>query len=183
MKASNFFNYFRLFICMIMVLSSYSTSAKKPDGSCTPTEVKTHIIINTGAATIWNILLDVKSYPNWNPYIYEIRGTIKKGSFVNFRMKKGEGERKFKAEILDLKINETWAWGGGLLFFFKARHYFILHPIDNTHTEIIQGEYWHGLFGKSFGKKVYQESCINFGKMNEKLKQLAEEGSVNGFSK
>ncbi len=176
MKLHPYFPSLCIFIFLIMNGLLLNSEAQKMDNTCTTSEVRTQIVINADPTTIWNILLDVKNYPSWNPYIYEITGTIKKGSFVNFRMKNGDDERKFKAQILELKTNETWAWGGSLLFFFKARHYFILQPIDATHTRLIQGEYWHGLFGKNFGKKVYRDACVNFEKMNVKLKQLAEGG-------
>src|SRR6185503_17872700 len=112
------------YVLIILVMNGLPSNAQNMDNTCTTSEVRTQITINADPEAIWHILLDVKKYPSWNPYIYEIAGTIKKGSFVKFRMKDGNGERKFKAQILDLKPNDTWAWGGSLLFFFKARHYF-----------------------------------------------------------
>jgi hypothetical protein len=99
-KLKTYFPFRYAIIFLIINGLPLNSNAQKMENTCTPTEVKTQIIINTDPATIWNILLDVKDYPSWNPYIYEIKGTIKKGSFLNFRMKKGDGERKFKAQIL-----------------------------------------------------------------------------------
>ena len=93
---------------------------------------------------------------------------------VSFRMKGDKKDRVFSAKILELDYGKRFAWGGGLLFFLKAKHYFILVPMDDSTTTLIQGEYWKGLFGKSLGKKVYKDACENFVSMNIKLKQLVE---------
>jgi len=153
-----------------MAISNFSNSQI----SCTPSEVRTEIIINSTPHRIWKILTDTKNYPSWNPYIFEIKGGIIPGKFVKFRMKGNPKERKFSAKILDFKNDTSWAWGGGLLFLFKARHYFLLEQIDNDHTRLIQGEYWRGLFGNSYGKGVYKDACENFQKMNKKLKDFVE---------
>jgi len=160
-------------IILFVFLMAISTVANA-QSNCTPNEVRTEIIIKAAPHTIWQILTDVKNYPAWNPYIYEIQGELKLHKSVKFRMKGSPKERKFSAKILAYKPDTTWAWGGSVLFFFSARHYFILERIDNEHTRLIQGEYWHGWFGKSFGKTVYQDACVNFALMNEKLKELAE---------
>src|ERR1700722_3132520 len=92
----------------------------KAQNSCTSSEVRTEIIINAPVGKIWGILTDVKNYPAWNPFIIEIKGNIAVGSFVKFRMKGHPKERKFKARILEYKPDSSWAWGGSLLFFFRA---------------------------------------------------------------
>jgi hypothetical protein len=141
---------------------------------CTVNEVKTEIIIHANSDSIWKVLINTKDYPNWNPYIYEVKGIVNKGKMVSFRMKGDNKDRVFSAKILELDSGKRFAWGGGLLFFLKAKHYFILVPIDKSTTTLIQGEYWKGLFGKTLGKNIYKDACENFVLMNIKLKQLVE---------
>ena len=141
---------------------------------CTVTEVRTEVIIHANSDSIWKILINTADYPNWNPYIYQVTGIVKKGKMVSFRMKGKSKDRAFSAKILELDSGKRFAWGGGLLFFLKAKHYFILVPIDESTTTLIQGEYWKGFFGKSLGKNVYKDACENFVSMNIKLKQLVE---------
>jgi len=158
-------------LLMIIMFSAYNATSQT---SCGPSGVRTEININADPQTIWKILTDVKKYPDWNPYIYEIKGDIQPGKMVRFRMKGSPKERKFSAKILAFDPGKEWAWGGSIGFLFKARHYFILESIDKDHTKLIQGETWTGWFGKGFGKTVYKDVCENFPKMNEKLKELSE---------
>src|SRR5665213_3485784 len=137
----------------LMLISFHSNS----QDICTPDGVSTEIFINAPRSKIWSILTDVKDYPKWNPYIYEIKGDIKPGKFVKFRMKGNPKERKFAARIHEFQANSSFVWGGGILFFFNAKHYIILEKIDDTHTRLLQGESWTGLFGRSFGKTVYKD--------------------------
>lgn len=85
-----------------------------------------------------------------------------------------EKDYDFKAKVLEMKPDSAFAWGGGALFFFKARHYFKLEDIGEGKIKLTQGESWRGWFGKSYGKKVYQEAAENFERMNLKLKEMAE---------
>ena len=37
-------------------------------------ELKTTIEINASPAKVWEVLLDFEKYPDWNPFIKNIRG-------------------------------------------------------------------------------------------------------------
>jgi hypothetical protein len=162
----------RLLIFFIILL--FYNSFAFAQQVCTEREVKTEIIIHANSDSIWKVLINTKNYPNWNPYIYAVAGIVKKGKMVSFRMKGNKKDRVFSAKILELDSGKRFAWGGGLLFFLKAKHYFVLVPVDESTTKLIQGEYWKGLFGKALGKNVYKDACENFVIMNTKLKQLVE---------
>jgi hypothetical protein len=94
---------------------------------------------------------------------------------LHFKYTDANGQlKKFKAKVLELKPNDTFSWRGSVGFIFRAKHYFILIPIDEHHTKMIQGEYWKGLFGKSYGKKIYKSVFEKFDTMNVKMKELLE---------
>ena len=161
-------------LLVIFAILFFNNSLTFAQQVCTVNEVKTEIIIHANSDSIWKILINTRDYSNWNPYIYKITGIVKKGKIVSFRMKGNNADRVFSAKILELDSGKRFAWGGGLLFFLKVKHYFILVPIDESTTTLIQGEYWKGLFGKALGKNVYKDAYENFVLMNAKLKQLVE---------
>jgi len=161
----------RAFVFLIL-LATQQTFAQT---FCTTGEVRTEVIINAPIDSVWKMLISIEKYPEWNPFICEVKGKFKVKSFLKFKMKTQDGTiKKFSAKLLVLNKNESFAWGGSLLFLFKAKHYFLLNAIDPNTTKLVQGEYWKGLFGKAYGKKVYQSACYNFNAMNEKMKDVLE---------
>lgn len=115
---------------------------------------------------VWEMLMDFAAYPDWNPYIRSIDGFAQKGKRLHIVIDGKEKTYDFKAKVLELAPQKAFAWGGSALFFFKARHYFEIVPLEDGQLKFIQGESWGGLFGKSYGKKVYEEAAVNFEKMN-----------------
>jgi hypothetical protein len=134
-----------------------------------PRGVQVQTTIHASAAEVWAMLLDFQKYPTWNPYIRSIEGEAKQGKRLHIVIDGKEKVYDFKAKVLEVKPDRAFAWGGGALFFFKARHYFRIEPMPDSTVLFTQGEAWGGLFGKSYGKKVYQEAIANFDKMNVAL--------------
>jgi hypothetical protein len=161
-----------VFALCLLILSAKIIQAQsftKPNG------VQVETIIQADAAAVWAILLRFEDYPNWNPYITKIEGKAEKGKRLHIHIDGKEKDYDFKAKVLEMKPDSAFAWGGGALFFFKARHYFKLEDIGEGKIKFTQGESWRGWFGKSYGKKVYQEAATNFERMNLKLKEMVEE--------
>lgn len=138
----------------------------------TPNEVRTEIEIEGTPEQIWNLLVDFEKYPEWHPYLSHVSGTFKKGRYLTFTLKNSEG--KFKARLLEITPHQEISWGGNLWFLFRAKHYFQLVPIDDTHTKLIQGETWKGLFGKAYGKNIYLDLTDKFIEMNRLVQTLIE---------
>ena len=139
-----------------------------------PRGVQVESVMRTDAQALWTLLLDFADYPNWNPYIRSIQGMAKKGKKLHIQIDGKEKDYDFKAKVLELEENQRFAWGGSALFFFKARHYFRIEPLGGGQVKFTQGEAWGGLFGKSYGKKVYEEAAVNFEKMNAKMALMLE---------
>jgi hypothetical protein len=159
---------FALFLLMFAANFLQGQTFAKPNG------VQMETMIAAEPSEIWAILLRFEDYPNWNPYITSIEGKAEKGKRLHIHIDGKEKDYDFKAKVLEMNPDSAFAWGGGALFFFKARHYFRLEQIAPGQTKFTQGESWRGLFGKSYGKKVYQEAAANFERMNLKLKELVE---------
>jgi len=142
----------------------------------TPNEVRTEIIIEGSPQQIWDLILDFKEYPNWHPYLSEVLGKVKKGKFLKFKTKDLDGnpEGKFTAKIMELELHKELSWGGNVLFFFSAKHYFRLVKIDETNNKLIKGEYWKGVFGKSYGEKIYIDLTKKFIQLNITVKNIIE---------
>jgi len=138
-------------------------------------EVITQITIKTTPAEVWNTLLDIDKYPDWHPYIKKIEGRMEKNASIKVTYKKNDvQDAVFSAFIIDLEPTKMLSWGGSLGFIFRAKHYYKIETVQGDSVKLIQGEYWRGIFGGMYGKKIYVDTTRKFEQMNNKLKQILE---------
>jgi|GEM_PF-935988 len=143
-------------------------------------EVVTEITIKSTPAKVWNMLVDFGNYPDWHPYLKKIEGKPVKGSKIKVTYKKNDTQDGvFSAYIMENETNKLLSWGGSAGFIFRARHYYRIEPIGNDSVKLIQGEYWKGIFGGTYGKKIYKDSARKFELMNKKLKDILENKSTS----
>jgi hypothetical protein len=157
-----------LFISMPIVSQTYSNEHG----------VVTQITIKSTPAEVWHMLTDIGDYPNWHPYIRKIEGKLEKNSKIKVTYKKNDTEDAvFSAYIIDNEPNKMLSWGGSLGFIFRAKHYYKIEALGKDSVKLVQGEYWKGIFGGKYGKKIYVNTTRKFELMNNKLKQILESKS------
>lgn len=156
---------FLLFISMPAIAQTISDKHK----------VQTQITIKTTPEKVWKVLTDFEKYPEWHPYIIKIDGNLKKKSKIKVTYKKNDHEEGvFSAYIIENEANKKLSWGGSLGFIFRAKHYYTIEPVGNDSIKFTQGEYWKGIFGGMYGKKIYEDTTRKFELMNRKLKDVLE---------
>lgn len=156
----------RIGALLVWMLLAGVAGAQAP-AHCDKHGVRTEVVIQAPADSVWKVLTDVEAYPEWHPYLRAIEGKWKRGKMLHFTMVPTEkGERKFSAKLLVMDAPREWAWGGSFLFFLKARHSFVLTPTAEGGTLMVQEERWGGMFGGSYGRKYSEEACRNFEAMN-----------------
>ena len=80
-------------------------------------EITTEILIKTTPDKVWNILIDFKNYPNWNPFIKSITGEVAIEKKIVARLEPPEASgMTFKPTILAFETNKEFRWLGHLLF-------------------------------------------------------------------
>jgi hypothetical protein len=153
--------------CISIPMLSQTTSNKH--------EVITQIRIKTTSAEVWNVLMDIDKYPEWHPYIRKIEGRMEKNSRIKVTYRKTDvQDAVFSAYIIDMEPTKILSWGGSLGFIFRAKHYYKIEAVQGDSVKLIQGEYWRGIFGGIYGKKIYVDTAKKFEQMNNKLKQMLE---------
>lgn len=135
-------------------------------------QVYTEIVINADKKTVWSIFSDFEKYPNWNPFIKSLSGTIKVGE----RFQADIGAFKFKPTTKVLKPEQELTWLGRLLLpgIFDGRHSFLLIQNEDGTTTFIQKETFSGILVPFMKKKLNTEIKDGFTAMNTKLKELSE---------
>ncbi|HEY0899898.1 MAG TPA: SRPBCC domain-containing protein [Sphingobacteriaceae bacterium] len=138
--------------------------------------IKTEIIINANKERVWEILMDFRNYPTWNPFIISIKGEPKEGSRLTNTLLNGQKTMTFKPLVLKVTPNAYFEWMGSLWFkgLFDGRHYFKIEETGPGQVKLIHGEEFSGLLSSSILKQIGEKTRQNFIKMNGALKQLAE---------
>lgn len=135
-------------------------------------EIKTSITIQASKEQIWNVLIDFKNYPKWNPFIKSISGEPTVGSQLNAEI----GSMKFKPFVLVSDNQKELKWVGKLVIkgLFDGEHQFILEEQDDGSIKFHQNEKFSGLLVGLFAKKLDSDTKRGFEEMNKALKQSVE---------
>lgn len=140
-------------------------------------EIKTKIRINAPPEKVWEILTNFDAYPNWNPFIKYIEGQVCVGNKISVRIEPPEAKAMtFEPKILTFVTNKELSWIGHLLIprLFDGKHKFELIDHRDGTTTFIQSENFSGVLVPFFKKQLKNSTKRGFIKMNEKLKELAE---------
>jgi uncharacterized membrane protein len=63
--------------------------------------VRTSIDIDAPAQRVWDLLLDWKAYPSWNPFLKSVEGEAKEGATIKiFAQPPGQSGMAFKPVLL-----------------------------------------------------------------------------------
>lgn len=140
-------------------------------------EIKTEIIIDGTADKVWNELMNFNSFPDWNPFIKELKvnNELKVGQKLTVLLHlQNKKPQTFKPTIKSLIPNKEFSWLGNLFMpkIFDGYHYFQLEEQDNK-TKFIQKERFSGIFGFII-KFIAKDTLASFKSMNEILKQRVE---------
>lgn len=135
-------------------------------------ELKTQIEINASSKKVWEVLTDFNAFDEWNPFIKEIKGEVKKGNKISVKI---DG-MKFKPLILAFDENKELRWIGRLFFkgLFDGEHRFKITENGDGKVIFEQSEKFTGILVPFLKKKLFTEVKDNFNSMNLELKKKAE---------
>ena len=138
-------------------------------------EIKTSISIEASPEKIWSILTSFDKYPNWNPFIKELRGEVSAGNKISVVIKpEGQKAMIFKPKVLSYVVNKEFTWKGHLLIpgIFDGEHHFELMDNGDGSTTFLQSEKFKGVLA---GLLNLENTEKGFKLMNERLKELSEQ--------
>jgi hypothetical protein len=139
--------------------------------------IRTEIIINASKEKVWNILSNFSAYPGWNPFIIHIAGEQSKGSRLAVTLLNGKKEFAMKPRVVSVVPNQYFDWLGSLFIkgLFDGHHYFEIEEVSPTQVRFIHGEHFSGILSGMILRSIADETRNNFIKMNNALKERAEQ--------
>jgi uncharacterized protein YndB with AHSA1/START domain len=106
-----------------------------------PACARAEVLINSDPESVWNVLIDVKNWPNWNP---DVKNVVMDQKFIvgsEFKWKAGPGT--ITSKLQEIKKPKLLVWTGKTMG-IHAVHVWRLKPI-NGQTIISSEESWAGL--------------------------------------
>lgn len=104
-------------------------------------EIEKIIEIRAPVEKVYDILMDFKSYSEWNPMIRKVVGQPIVGQKLNIAVTMDEGSLlEMETEVLVNDRNRQLRWVGIFYFawLFRGEHYFMIEPQSSTSTCIFR---------------------------------------------
>ncbi|MCH8294705.1 SRPBCC domain-containing protein [Candidatus Poribacteria bacterium] len=131
--------------------------------------------IQASRETIWAILTDASSWPDWNTTIDKVEGRIALGEKIKVFTKLTPG-RAFPAKITEFLPGKKMTWTGGMpLGLFKGERTYTLTNQSNGAVEFAMREVYTGLMAPLITRSI-PDLQPSFDEFAAALKNRAEGG-------
>ncbi|KAF9167005.1 hypothetical protein DFQ26_006140 [Actinomortierella ambigua] len=144
-------------------------------------ENKTGISIQASPDKVWEVLVDLEHYEDWNPLFVKARGTLAEGEILQIKTRLpvrmfcgAPMTRNWTSRVTKVLPNNSLEWFTPALMngFLDGTHFFQLTASsDGQTTEFVQGERYEG-WGTGFfaGFGTLEDARLGFAVMNRALK-------------
>lgn len=145
-------------------------------------EIYTEIEIAASPAQVWRALLDVAAYPDWNPFIVRVAGSLEPGSRPDVSIQLQPGRCvSFKPVVIRRLDNRELRWIGrtGFAGLFDGEHSLAIEP-DGAGSLFVQREIFSGVLLPFLWPRLKRRVAAGFDAMNGALKLRVESGAGDG---
>lgn len=141
-------------------------------------EVRTEIMIDAPAQRVFQILIDVGRYEEWNPLIVSARGKVAPGEKLEICIRlRGKPDLPYVVRILRVAPESEFVWIGRMKVkgILDGTHSFELFPVGPSRVRLVQREEFRGLL-VPFVWRTFLDSRMRegFEAANRNLKEYAE---------
>jgi len=133
--------------------------------------IETQITIPASISQVWSVLMDHKSYSDWNPFISKIAGETTPGNALDVTiLPEIDRPMHFKPIVLLNDLEQEFRWKGKLWIkgVFDGEHYFILKSKGNQ-TLLTHGEHFSGILSGLLFQMIGKNTEQGFKAMNQAL--------------
>ena len=138
--------------------------------------IQTQIIINAPSERVWHVLTDTERYPEWNPFLQSLSGTLAVGEKLRVTIQPpGASAMTFTpvVKVMQPQQELKWLGSGPIKGLFDGEHSFVLEAQADGSTRFIHSEKFTGIL-IGFMKKMLDNTEVGFQQMNEALKKECE---------
>jgi hypothetical protein len=143
-----------------------------------PYEIRTEIGISAPPSRVWGVLTDFTRYPEWNPFVLEVKGDVYQDAPIHYRFEMPRGIRIWTAAVaVTFKPESELRFSAHLLLpsLFRGDHYFAIESTGRNDIIFHHGEIISGLLFPPVQLILQKHGPPIFQALNKALKQRAEE--------
>lgn len=138
--------------------------------------IETEIDIRADAPVVWDVLTDLPRYCEWNPFVTEACGEVRRGARLKVRICPPGGKAMcFKPRLVTVQPGRELSWVGRVLLpgVFDGWHSFRISATGSG-VRLYHCERFTGLFSAFFGRDDLRAVRDGFVAMNEALRDRCE---------
>jgi len=138
---------------------------------------QTTFAVNAPAARVWETLTALDRYPEWNPQIPRLTGSLQPGEQVDLRLAlPGRRPMDLTATIEEARPDALLTWRGHVVapWFFEGYRRFEIEPVAPGQVRVTHVEDVHGLLAPLFGLTLGSRVQSSHDALNAALKARAE---------
>ena len=142
--------------------------------------ISTAVEIDAPASRVWDVLVDLPAYPEWNPFIVAAEGKVAVGETLSLRMAlPGWKPVTIEPRLLVVEPERELRWKGRLLIpgLFDGEHAFVFTALEDGRTRIDHSERFAGILLPIAKGMIYEATEQSFHALDAALAQRAA-GSV-----
>jgi len=130
------------------------------------------IIIQANPDEIWNVLTNMEAYPEWNPTMELLEGSIDEGTKVRYKFTQDENtSSEIDATVYKALTNELLNQKGGIPLVLTFNHKYLLKQTENNTTKVIIHEDYRGIGVNFWDPQPVEEA---YKRLNLALKERVE---------
>jgi hypothetical protein len=135
----------------------------------------TYIDIDAPPERVWEVLLDLPAWKEWNPFIPSLTGKLEVGARLRMTVvPPGRKPMEFKPKVFTMRHGEEILWGGSFLgVVYRGDHEILLEPQPGGRTRFRQIERFRGPM-VLFMNAMIEATESGYHQMNEALKKRVE---------
>lgn len=138
--------------------------------------IERSIEIDATPEQVWDVLTDLPSHAEWNPFLTAISGDVRKGSRLDVRIQPpGKRGMRFRPVVTAAIPGREFAWLGNLVVrgLFDGAHQFVIEDLGNSRSRLTQKETFTGVLVPVIGRTL-GATADGFEQMNQALKARCE---------
>jgi hypothetical protein len=99
---------------LILLVILYIATLVAANTSITQRTIQTEVTINASSSKVWGVMMDFEAYPQWNPFIRQVKGAARPGGQLTIDLNLSGSTLTFQPTVLVVQPERELRWIGRL---------------------------------------------------------------------